>query len=154
MEMGSMGEAKTWLWWLEIRGWRSPPRVRFPPFIYLLGFPSPPFRVPPKRAYRPCPNSDWADLRLKIFVWKIVTTFVTARSPYNVIFEGQTSNLRKKVLRQISGKSQFDSNKVSSCILDNFYTSKSKTRTLCTFATISRLVQINNKLNIKQVLKA
>ena len=23
MEMGSMGEAKTWLWRLEIRGWRS-----------------------------------------------------------------------------------------------------------------------------------
>ena len=40
-QMGSMGEAKTWLWWLEIRGWRSPPRIRFSPFIYLLGFPSP-----------------------------------------------------------------------------------------------------------------
>ena len=50
-------------------------------------------------------------------------------------------------------KSQFDSNKVSSCILDNFYTLKSKTRTLCTFATISRLVQINNKLNIKTIAK-
>ena len=23
-EMGSMGEAKTWLWRLEIRGWRQP----------------------------------------------------------------------------------------------------------------------------------
>jgi hypothetical protein len=33
MEMGSMGEAKTWLWWLQIRGWRCPPRVRVPPFI-------------------------------------------------------------------------------------------------------------------------
>ena len=55
-----------------------------------------PFRIPPKQAYRPRPNSDWADLGLKIFVWKIVTTFVTARSPYNVIFEGQTGNLRKK----------------------------------------------------------
>ena len=96
MEMGSMGEAKTWLLVAEIRGWRSPPRIRFPPFIYLLGFPSPPFRVPPKRAYRPRPNSDWADLGLKIFVWKIVTTFVTVRSPYNVIFEGQTGNRRKK----------------------------------------------------------
>ena len=96
MEMGSMGEAKTWLLVAEIRGCSSTPRVRFPPFIYLLGFPSPPFRVPPKRAYRPCPNSDWADLGLKIFVWKIVTTFVRARSPFDVIFEGQTDNLRKK----------------------------------------------------------
>ena len=25
MEMGSMGEEKTWLWCLEIHGWRSPP---------------------------------------------------------------------------------------------------------------------------------
>jgi hypothetical protein len=25
MEMRSMGEAKTWLWWLQIRGWRCPP---------------------------------------------------------------------------------------------------------------------------------
>ena len=96
MEMGSMGEAKTWLLVAEIRGWRSPPRVRFPPFIYLLGFPSPPFRVPPKRAYRPRPNSDWADLGLKIFVWKIVTTLVSGRPPIDVIFEGQTDNLRKK----------------------------------------------------------
>ena len=96
MEMGSMGEEKTWLLVAEIRGWRSPPRVRFPLFIYLLGFPSPPFRVPPKRAYRPRLNSDWAHLRLKIFVWKIVTTFVRARSPFDVIFEGQTGNLRKK----------------------------------------------------------
>ena len=96
MEMGSMGEAKTWLLVAEIRGWRSPPRVRFPPFIYLLGFPSLPLRVPPKRAYRPRPNSDWADLGLKIFVWKIVTTFVTARSPFDVIFEGQTGKLRKQ----------------------------------------------------------
>jgi hypothetical protein len=41
MEMGSMGEAKTWLWWLQIRGWRCPPRARVPPFIQSLGFPSP-----------------------------------------------------------------------------------------------------------------
>ena len=96
MEMGSMGEVKTWLLVAEIRGWRSPPRIRFPPFIYLLGFPSPPFRVSPKRAYRPRPNSDWADLRLKLFIWKFLTTFVTVRSPFDVIFEGQTDNLRKK----------------------------------------------------------
>jgi hypothetical protein len=32
MEMGSMGEAKTWLWWLQIRGWRCPSRARVPPF--------------------------------------------------------------------------------------------------------------------------
>jgi hypothetical protein len=51
----------------------------------------------------------------------------------------------KRVLAQISGKSQFDSNKVSTCILGNSYTSKCKTRTLCIFATISRLVQINHK---------
>jgi hypothetical protein len=51
----------------------------------------------------------------------------------------------KRVLAQISRKSQFDSNKVSTCILGNSYTSKCKTRTLCTFATISRLVQINHK---------
>jgi hypothetical protein len=51
----------------------------------------------------------------------------------------------KRVLTQISGKFQFDSNKVSNCILDNSYTSKCKTRILCTFATISRLVQINHK---------
>jgi hypothetical protein len=42
-------------------------------------------------------------------------------------------------------KSQFDSNKVFICILGNSYTLKCKTRTLCTFATISRLVQINHK---------
>ena len=33
MEIGSMEEAKTWLWWLQIRGWRCPGRIRFPPFI-------------------------------------------------------------------------------------------------------------------------
>jgi hypothetical protein len=33
MEMRSMGEAKMWLWWLQIRGWRCPPRIRFPPLI-------------------------------------------------------------------------------------------------------------------------
>jgi hypothetical protein len=32
MEMGSMMEAKTWLLAAAIRGWRSPPQVRFPPF--------------------------------------------------------------------------------------------------------------------------
>jgi hypothetical protein len=42
-------------------------------------------------------------------------------------------------------KSQFDSNKISTCILGNSYTSKCKTTILCTFATISRLVQINHK---------
>ena len=58
-----------------------------------------------------------------------------------------------KNLRQISEKSQFDYNKVSSCILDNSYKSKCKTRTLCTFETISRLVQINHKLYIKTSAK-
>ena len=33
MEMGSIGEAKTWLWWLQIRGWRCLPRIRFSLFI-------------------------------------------------------------------------------------------------------------------------
>jgi hypothetical protein len=33
LPQGSMGEAKTWLWWLQIRGWRCPPRARVPPFI-------------------------------------------------------------------------------------------------------------------------
>jgi hypothetical protein len=55
----------------------------------------------------------------------------------------------KKVLAQISGKSQFDCNKVSTCIFGNSYTSKCKTRTLCNFATISRIVQINHKSAIK-----
>ena len=96
IEMVSMGEAKTWFLVAEIRGWRSSPRIRFPPVIYLLGFPSPPFRVQPKRASRPRPNSDWADLGLKIFVWKIVTTLFSGRPPFDVIFEGQTDNLRKK----------------------------------------------------------
>ena len=96
MEMGSMGKAKTWLLVAEIRGWRSPPRIRFPPFYISSRISVTPFRVPPKRAYRPRPNSDWADLGLKIFVWKIVTTFVRARSAFDVIFEGQTGNLRKK----------------------------------------------------------
>ena len=31
----------------------------------------------------------------------------------------------------------------------NYYTSKFKTSTLCTFATIKRLAQINHKINIK-----
>ena len=80
----------------KIRGFwcLSRPRVSF--FIWTLGFPSPPFRVPPKRAYRPRPNSDWADLGLKIFVWKIVTTFSLIWFPLDAIFEGQTDNLRKK----------------------------------------------------------
>jgi hypothetical protein len=30
---GIHGEAKTWLWWLQIRGWRGLPRARVPPFI-------------------------------------------------------------------------------------------------------------------------
>jgi hypothetical protein len=30
---GIHGEAKMWLSAAAIRGWRSPPRVRFPPFI-------------------------------------------------------------------------------------------------------------------------
>jgi hypothetical protein len=33
MEMGSIGEAETWLWWLQIRGWRCLPRARVPLFI-------------------------------------------------------------------------------------------------------------------------
>ena len=65
---GCQEEENSWLFF-----WSSRPRVSF--FIWTLGFPSPPFRLPPNRAYRPRPNSDWADLRLKIFVWKIVTTF-------------------------------------------------------------------------------
>ena len=68
----------------------------FLPLYIFSDFRHPPFRVPPKRAYRPRPNSDWADLGLKIFVWKIVTTFVTARSPFDVIFEGQTGKLQKQ----------------------------------------------------------
>jgi hypothetical protein len=39
MEMGSMGEAKTWLWWLQIRGWRCPPRARVPPFCIVSRIP-------------------------------------------------------------------------------------------------------------------
>jgi hypothetical protein len=27
------GGKKTWLWWLQIRGWRCLPRARVPPFI-------------------------------------------------------------------------------------------------------------------------
>jgi hypothetical protein len=30
---GIHGEVKTWLWWLQIRGWRCLPRARVPPFI-------------------------------------------------------------------------------------------------------------------------
>jgi hypothetical protein len=30
---GIHGEVITWLWWLQIRGWRCLPRVRVPPFI-------------------------------------------------------------------------------------------------------------------------
>jgi hypothetical protein len=33
MEMGSMGETKMWFLAAAIRGWRSLPRIRFPPFI-------------------------------------------------------------------------------------------------------------------------
>jgi hypothetical protein len=33
MEMRSMGEAKMWLWWLQIRGWRCLPRASVPSFI-------------------------------------------------------------------------------------------------------------------------
>jgi hypothetical protein len=38
MEMGSIGEAKTWLWWLQIRGCRCLPRVRFPPLYSFSDF--------------------------------------------------------------------------------------------------------------------
>jgi hypothetical protein len=69
--------------------------------------------------------------------------------PYNFVIEDFSILRRlrpvkwpssKKVLTQIFGKSQFDCNKVSTCIFGNSYTSKYKRRTLCTFATISRLV--------------
>jgi hypothetical protein len=62
---------------------------------------------------------------------------LTLSSTRNVIFENSSGT--------DFWKSQFDSNKVSTCILGNSYTSKCKTRTLCTFATISRFVQINHK---------
>ena len=80
----------------KIRGMGLLPRPRVSSLIWTLGFPSPPFRVPPKQAYRPRPNSDWAGLVLKIFVWKIVTTFFLIWFPLDAIFEGQTDNLRKK----------------------------------------------------------
>jgi hypothetical protein len=35
MEMGSMGEAKTLLWWLQIRGWRCPHELGFLPLYSL-----------------------------------------------------------------------------------------------------------------------
>jgi hypothetical protein len=38
MEMGSMGEAKMWLFVAAISGWRSPPRVRFPPLYSFSDF--------------------------------------------------------------------------------------------------------------------
>ena len=38
MEMGSMGEAKTWLLVAGIRGWRSPPRVSFLPLYIFSDF--------------------------------------------------------------------------------------------------------------------
>jgi hypothetical protein len=79
-------------------------------------------------------HSPWNSLQLCI--WRVFC--LTPPSTCN----GPSS---KTVLVQISEKSQFDSNKVSTCILGNSYTSKCKTRTLCTFATISRLVQINHK---------
>jgi hypothetical protein len=61
------------------------------------------------------------------------------------LYSTRNVTIFEKVLAQISRKSQFDSNKVSTCILGNSYTSKCKTRTLCTFATISRLVKINHQ---------
>ena len=73
------GRQKRGFWWLEIRGWRSPPRVRFSPCIYLLGFPSPPFRVSPYWAYRPHPNSDWGCSRAENLRMEICDNFLNSR---------------------------------------------------------------------------
>ena len=56
---------------------------------------SPP-RAAVTRTYLGRPNSDWADLGLKICVWKIVITFLLSEFPMDAVFEGETDNLRKK----------------------------------------------------------
>jgi hypothetical protein len=74
--------------------------------------------------------------------------------PYNFVIEEFSIWRRLRPVTWPSSKKSsgtdfwkvpFDSNKVSTCILGNSYTSKCKTRTFCTFATISKLVQINHK---------
>ena len=58
---GIHGGGKTWLWWLEIRGWRSPPRIRFPPFYISSRISVTPSRAAVKRAFPERPNSKWAE---------------------------------------------------------------------------------------------
>ena len=67
----------------------------FPPLYRLPDFRQP-SRVAVNRAYLGRPDFDWADLGLKISVWKIVITFLVSRFLLDAVFEGETDNIRKK----------------------------------------------------------
>ena len=76
--------------------WALSTRVRFSLLIKSHGFPSSSFRSSVKQVCRLRPNSDWAVLGLKQSVWKIVTTLYLSSFLFDVVFKGQTDNLRKK----------------------------------------------------------
>jgi hypothetical protein len=113
-----------------------------------------PSRVAVDRAYLGRPNSESVKFYVQNVPCEISNNFMVGEFSVWHRLQPLTWPSSKKVLRQISRKSRFESNKVSSCILGNSYTSKCKARTLCTFATISRLVQINYKLYIKTSVKS
>ena len=77
--------------WVET----TPHELGFPSLYRLPNFCQPP-RAAVNWAYLGRPNSDWADLGIKIFVWKIVITFYLSGFPLDAVFEGETDNLRKK----------------------------------------------------------
>jgi hypothetical protein len=77
MEMGSMGEAKTWLWWLQIRGWRCLPRARVPLYIVSRILVSPSWAAM-KRTYLGRPDSESGEFYVPN---------VRREIPYNFVIE-------------------------------------------------------------------
>ena len=109
-------------------------------------------RPPVNQVQRAPRTSDWAVLGLKRKLRKFPTIFVKSD------FYLKSYSVVKLTISEILRRDRFHESQspIPTRLLLRFYqfpsdsyTSKCKTRTLCTFATINRLAQINHKIDIK-----
>ena len=126
---------------------------RFPLFIYFSEFPSSDFLASVKWGYLARTDSDWAVLGLKRKIRKLPTTLFLC-----LVFHLTSFSVLKLTISEILQIDRFQESpiRLKQGFLLRFcqfpsdsYTSKCKTRTLRTFATINRLAQINHKIDIK-----
>jgi hypothetical protein len=87
MEMGSMGKAKTCLLAAAIRGWRSPPRVRFSSLYIASRISVTPSIVAVDRAYLGRPDSESVKFYVQNIPREISNNFVVGSFPFDAVFD-------------------------------------------------------------------